>query len=1708
MIDASYTFMRIENAAHSGAFGDNPLPEPTEAQCIAGNYKVGRANLCGLRLAIEQPRGTYRTGLDAKTGQRWASRMAAHYGYIVGTTGNDGDGVDCFIGFYPQSETAYVINQNMGGRFDEHKVMLAFPDEETARRAYQDSYERGWNGLASIVTASISQLKQWLKSGDMRRPLRREDLPQEGLETMTRKVQWDGNALPYDVTLDQVLYDIRRADACDGLLMDAVTAKDILEDSDGVLTLDALVSPYSRLERKMELLRVVMERAGHQVKPVAVQITEPFKQRGVANVAVIYELSDGQTVSIYFHNPDVTPNKIAPTDEVVSWKWMLNKKDITIVVAPERGDELNVREVARRIMRLAEKNSPAFQRVNAKRAERMQSIQALKDEIAELESELSAAQHELEVAKVEVEEAQNRKSRDYAQAVQKSSVTQDALMRATENGGIDPKTGRTKEDLRAQIDGEVTEIERLRDIANGVTPAPADEQPAGKKFDEMTFAEAQAKADELWNASTATGRALAAFPTGPMGLTPDAVRATPEWKAAYAANESAMTALRDFNGPYTKKFKKEIIAARDAKREAKLAAAGGTDQQSTPARAWQDPANRGVDPADGAEVIESWNTAKADALMAQMAANNQGQPPEFLAREFIDSHLQGRIVKTKIGDCAITSTSKSKLSLAANRKGSVKTETIARIPEILTTGEVGDFDPNYKNRRDSIVGFYPFEKTVEIHSLALKVRANVKVGKREGATPSLVYELNAKADGLLDSATEKKEAVAHPRIAPNEGERNRESATASNAPSLCDRASNVNPMLDTVADDSDGLNLTILAVWDKDGNRVSDLEDGGDEQALIDAYVRSFAEAAAVLNTAVAAVDWGGIKDGQSARDELGKLAAASRKGQYDIIGQACSALESVGIKTWDERIASLDKTGLSEWHSALNAFSEARDKIQALAKERLIEAGKAEVAALPDDAPLADMAAAIFRRAGIDTGGKAPPIATVIEAKDVDRVWSSLSNLDNKASAEIFERATGVKLAKTQRERRRQIDAWAGISPEQRAAMDTQQTEEQEAKKRADDLKWAWNGLANINAQDSDGIVRNGQEFMASLFAKGFDEVVARKKGAATVYYVSNGSSLTGLKSKSFSGFLKTALAFGGLRKALELVGAVEPQAEKTDADKIAAVDEAYRFDNATDDFKLWVTESIDKAEYSPFVTAKAMDEAVKRHGAAVEWGKFTGAALDDASCDEDTDDEDFDDESEWDAMPEIDDDETALDGDFPGHPFRGNQHRKASRSSGAAVSSSIRAKRAEQGGDAKAARSAHRAAYHAHAAAAGSVDTGAAQKYHRTMARFHAKRAGVDAVLDDAGSDLPQAPEVADDDYVLQEDEIGCTFDADVVLDGVEGMGDQRDVVLKRVLAIAPLMERFERAYGRSQWPGYLKKLISSDDYLKVFVKDRAVGDMAKIKLALSKAASAKDLSGIVKKLEAMSALDSAVMDGVDADGYVGKISKDGQVLGRIDIGDDGKAMVYVGASGDERLKSSRGNTFMYSDDDAVAMVDALFAAAPADAASAAGIRQADSLAASARVSRADQAAGDDVDYARMFTQEVLRHLRDSVLAAKNDGQAKARIESDRILSDFGDTLTPQQYKLYNQGKAEEVLFGKLAEIEKELGLGGQDSQQKTADRALFQSVIDGTVADMLSADLADQLEAAFNRNQDDAALVALFEQAVNAYQNAMMTATAGIA
>lgn len=385
-------FIRQQIASRSTAYATGG---PTPAQAAAGNYKKGRATIQGLPIAIENPRGSYRTGVG-QDGKAWSSFQPNDYGYFEGVMGADGDELDVYLGPNPDSQAVYVVNQVLPDRsFDEHKCLIGFLSESDARSAYLAAFKPGWDGLGSLVACSMPQFKQWLKA-DKSGPLDASQLSTDGKNSM-QNLAWNDEALPIGTGLANVLYSLRCGDG-EGLLLDAVTAQDVLEDSDGTDLLDALVVEYAKANRKMEQLQKVMNGV-NDLQVIAMQVTPPFKQRGTTNVAAIFELGDGQTISVWFHNPDSTPNKILPHDELVSWRWMLNKKDITLLVAPERGQDLLPREVARRIMRLAGKNSAKFAKANADRADKVASLDALKADVAAKEktlADLDAQVHDLE----------------------------------------------------------------------------------------------------------------------------------------------------------------------------------------------------------------------------------------------------------------------------------------------------------------------------------------------------------------------------------------------------------------------------------------------------------------------------------------------------------------------------------------------------------------------------------------------------------------------------------------------------------------------------------------------------------------------------------------------------------------------------------------------------------------------------------------------------------------------------------------------------------------------------------------------------------------------------------------------------------------------------------------------------------------------------------------------------------------------------------------------------------------------------------------------------------------------------------------------------------------------------------------------------------------------------------------------------------------
>lgn len=112
------------------------------------------------------------------------------------------------------------------------------------------------------------------------------------------------------------------------------------------------------------------------------------------------------------------------------------------------------------------------------------------------------------------------------------------------------KTGKTD----AQLDAEIVAVL----LQSGVAAPHA--LP-------LSYEEAKAAGDVIARESKAAGDVMQAFPRGNMGLPPEHVRLSPEYRAANARSKIAFARLRAFNGAFVKRFAKEMKADR-AKRDA------------------------------------------------------------------------------------------------------------------------------------------------------------------------------------------------------------------------------------------------------------------------------------------------------------------------------------------------------------------------------------------------------------------------------------------------------------------------------------------------------------------------------------------------------------------------------------------------------------------------------------------------------------------------------------------------------------------------------------------------------------------------------------------------------------------------------------------------------------------------------------------------------------------------------------------------------------------------------------------------------------------------------------------------------------------------------------------------------------------------------------------------------------------------------------
>lgn len=234
-------------------------------------------------------------------------------------------------------------------------------------------------------------------------------ISQDDLNTMQAQITgkpvcWNGAELishtssSADLMRDLVKFDHQAE------LTTRMTATDLptlLESMDAeVIEYDALIVDYGHLDMMMSRLSAAIGKAAvGDVSVINQTQTKPFKRNGVAQVAAIFEMNDGQAVTIVFHNPDSTPSKLSSTDILTSWKWLLNKRDISAAVQPEQGKDVQLPQLAVRIMKLVNQNSARFKRTQIKKTENeallldtQARVDGKKQQLVDLDVEILALQ--------------------------------------------------------------------------------------------------------------------------------------------------------------------------------------------------------------------------------------------------------------------------------------------------------------------------------------------------------------------------------------------------------------------------------------------------------------------------------------------------------------------------------------------------------------------------------------------------------------------------------------------------------------------------------------------------------------------------------------------------------------------------------------------------------------------------------------------------------------------------------------------------------------------------------------------------------------------------------------------------------------------------------------------------------------------------------------------------------------------------------------------------------------------------------------------------------------------------------------------------------------------------------------------------------------------------------------------------------------------
>ncbi|HGW3984088.1 TPA: hypothetical protein ACNICG_003447 [Acinetobacter baumannii] len=268
-------------------------------------------------------------------------------------------------------------------------------------------------------------------------------------------VAWEDSELKsHNGSLKTMLFDmVRQDDHAD--LIERMTPRDIaalvIDENCEVALHDAIVIKYREFDRLIDQIANQLKELGDKTFYVEeVTKLKPFKRLGVVNVAAVFTMSDTQTITVILNNPDSTPAKLSQDDVLTSWKWILNRRDVTAALQPRAVDSKKYKLIATRMIKLLVNNHPRFVRAQAEKLRIQAEFDQTNQALANANSELTSLDEQINEQQKLIDE--------FAQQQQAKLDNQISVDTAIEPEGQEP-SGLTKEgadvfheNLKAAID--------------------------------------------------------------------------------------------------------------------------------------------------------------------------------------------------------------------------------------------------------------------------------------------------------------------------------------------------------------------------------------------------------------------------------------------------------------------------------------------------------------------------------------------------------------------------------------------------------------------------------------------------------------------------------------------------------------------------------------------------------------------------------------------------------------------------------------------------------------------------------------------------------------------------------------------------------------------------------------------------------------------------------------------------------------------------------------------------------------------------------------------------------------------------------------------------------------------------------------------------------------------------------------------------------